>query len=287
LARLLHHGDRHGRAWLRTLHCRQGTRCSFFTASCRTRKQLTLHPQRYIAPLIAPPTPAALTADKAAIDASFTRAFDLLDTLAADTAVLKDAEAARTSRLDAALADAETALADLKAASRRRDDDARRVADEVHALHALVPKAVKAHEDATDARLKELAAEMRSLKTLVANRMAAPASAPVPSPSPITSARAATATGAPTTASAPASGATAGDGVAEGEKQSTATPSAPSATAPSSSTPYGSYGRPGGPRGGIPAWQLAAAKKSESQAAQAATVQEESTAGSSSTEGGA
>lgn len=282
MARLLHHGDCDRRSRLRPLHCRQGTSPPSYPAPCRTIQHLTLHRQRYIAPLIAPPTPDALTADKASIDASFTRAFDLLDTLAADTAVLKDAEAARTSRLDGALADAEAALADLKAASRRRDDDARRVADEVHALHALVPKAVKAHEDATDARLKELAAEVRSLKTLVANRMAAPASASAPSLPLSTSARAATPTGAPTAA------ASAGDGAVEGDKQNIAPLSAPAATTPSSSSaPYGSYGRPGGARGGIPAWQLAAAKKSEAQAAPAATVQEEGTTSSSSAEGGA
>ena len=48
--------------------------------------------KRYITPLIAPPTPPQIEQDKAGIDASFDKAFALLDQLATDTQELKDAE---------------------------------------------------------------------------------------------------------------------------------------------------------------------------------------------------
>ncbi|KAK0258177.1 hypothetical protein B0A54_00241 [Friedmanniomyces endolithicus] len=63
--------------------------------------------QRYITPLIAPPTPPQLEQDKSHIDASFDKAFALLDQLATDTQELKDSEKARTERLDQALSEVE------------------------------------------------------------------------------------------------------------------------------------------------------------------------------------
>lgn len=53
---------------------------------------------RYIRPLIAPPTPPQLEQDKAAIDEQFSKAFALLDTLSEDTTKLKDAEEERTKK---------------------------------------------------------------------------------------------------------------------------------------------------------------------------------------------
>src|SRR3954469_2582368 len=79
--------------------------------------------QRYISPLIAPPTPPQLEQDKENIDEQFSRAFTLIEQLSTDTAALKSAEEARTERLDSALKDVETLVADLKNSSRRRDDE--------------------------------------------------------------------------------------------------------------------------------------------------------------------
>jgi peroxin-14 len=130
--------------------------------------------KRYIIPLVAPPTPPQLESDKAQIDASFERAFALLDQLSTDTTALKSAEEQRTSRLDAALLDLEETVKILKEADRRRDDDARRTADEVRGLRDLIPKALEANKENQEQRLRELGTELKSLKTLVGNRVAGP-----------------------------------------------------------------------------------------------------------------
>ena len=126
--------------------------------------------QRYIAPLIAPPTPPQLEQDKENIDEQFSRAFTLIEQLSTDTAALKTAEEARTERLDGALKDVENLVADLKNSSRRRDDETRRISDEVKSLKDAIPKALEGAREGNENRLKELGTELKSLKTLLGNR---------------------------------------------------------------------------------------------------------------------
>ncbi|KAL2355456.1 peroxisomal membrane anchor protein conserved region-domain-containing protein [Cryomyces antarcticus] len=127
--------------------------------------------KRYIIPLIAPPTPPQLEQDKAAIDESFNKAFALLDQLATDTEDLKAAEKARTERLDTALTEVESVISELKASSRRREEEGRRISEEVRSLKDAIPKALDAQKESQDGRLKELGSELKSLKTLVGNRI--------------------------------------------------------------------------------------------------------------------
>jgi peroxin-14 len=127
--------------------------------------------KRYIVPLIKPPTPEQLTQDKASIDESFTKAFSTLETLETETKALKEAEDARTTRLDAALTELESALTSLKETDRKRDSSVKRNADELRSLRELIPKAIEAHKTATEQRVKDLAQEVRGLKTLISNRM--------------------------------------------------------------------------------------------------------------------
>ncbi|TGO14797.1 hypothetical protein BTUL_0048g00360 [Botrytis tulipae] len=127
--------------------------------------------KRYIYPIIAPPTPPQLEQDKKEIDDSFEKAFSLLDQLAKDTETLKTTEQERTERLDIALTEVETVINELKSASRRRDEESRRMGDEVRGLKDLIPRAMEGQKEVTDNRLKELAVEMKSLKTLMGQRM--------------------------------------------------------------------------------------------------------------------
>ena len=122
-------------------------------------------------PLISPPTPPQLEQDKASIDASFTRAFDLIDQLATDTAALKTAETERTEKLDTALQEVESVISELKTANKRREDDSRRIGDEVRALKDIIPKALEGWKAEGDNRLKDLGSELKSLKMLVSNRV--------------------------------------------------------------------------------------------------------------------
>jgi len=127
--------------------------------------------KRYVYPLIAPPTPPQIEQDKAEIDASFEKAFALLDQLSKDTETLKTSEEARTERLDTALSEVESVIGELKGASRRREEESRRINDEVRGLKELIPKAMAGQQETTDNRLKELNTELKSLKTLMGQRM--------------------------------------------------------------------------------------------------------------------
>jgi len=127
--------------------------------------------KRYVYPLIAPPTPPQIEQDKAEIDASFEKAFALLDQLSKDTETLKISEEARTDRLDTALSEVESVIGELKSASRRREEESRRMNDEVRGLKELIPKTMEGQQDTTDNRLKELNTELKSLKTLISQRM--------------------------------------------------------------------------------------------------------------------
>lgn len=242
--------------------------------------------KRYIIPLIAPPTPPQLEQDKASIDASFEKAFALLDQLSTDTATLKAAEESRTTRLDTALAEVEAVVQSLKEGEKKREDDARRNADEIRGLRELIPQALDSQKEGTEERLRELGTELRSLKTLVGNRMGvAPAPAghrSTPSASsvygsstslPGMNGTAGSSTGAtaipspvvpkdsPLGDNAPSDGQTIG-----ASTTSTTTTNIPAPDRSQSATPSGSYAsRFGSGRGGasIPAWQLAAGKKSQ------------------------
>jgi peroxin-14 len=136
--------------------------------------------QRYIKPLIAPPTPPQLEQDKAAIDEQFARAFALLDTLSSDTTALKEAEEARTLRLDTTLTDVEAVVAELKASNQRREDESRRMEAEIRSIKESLPKAIDNVREGSEKRLKELSRELSSLKLLMGNRFG---TNPVPTPS--------------------------------------------------------------------------------------------------------
>ena len=122
--------------------------------------------KRYILPLIAPPTPPQLEQDKASVDASFEKAFALLEQLSADTQELKDAEKARTQRLDQALEEVESVVSRLKETTEARERESRRTASELDEIKEEIPRAIRREKDTTDGRLKDLAVEMQSLKTL-------------------------------------------------------------------------------------------------------------------------
>ncbi|KAJ5141386.1 hypothetical protein N7526_002381 [Penicillium atrosanguineum] len=209
---------------------------------------------RYITPLIAPPTPPQLEQDKENIDEQFSRAFTLIDQLSTDTSALKAAEEARTERLDAALKDVENLVSDLKSSSRRRDDETRRISDEVKNLKEAIPKALEGAREGNENRLKELGGELKSLKVLLGNRLGlnsrsrcytSPAEE-TPSPSASTTTTATTATNGMQPTVTPV----------EQEPQ----PAAASPAPQNNDSPLSKLGR----SASIPAWQMAAANRSKS-----------------------
>ncbi|KAL4945067.1 peroxisomal membrane anchor protein conserved region-domain-containing protein [Aspergillus oleicola] len=208
--------------------------------------------KRYISPLIAPPTPPQLEQDKQNIDEQFSRAFALIEQLSTDTAALKSAEETRTEKLDATLRDVETLVADLKTASRRRDDETRRINDEVNALKDAIPKALEGAREGNENRLRELGTELKSLKTLLSNRLgggAASSSITARTPEPAVPSTSESASSSPA-----ANGTTLAPEDQSGAGQAAQSPS----TNPTNPTnPLSRFSK----SPSIPAWQLAAANR--------------------------
>jgi peroxin-14 len=207
-------------------------------------------------PIIAPPTAPQLEQDKQAIDEQFGKAFSLLEQLSKDTDALKVSEQERTERLDAALSEVEEVIGELKTASRRREEEARRMSDEVRGLKDLIPKAMEGQKETTDTRLRELNTELKSLKTLMSQRLnpqatSGPGSYVRPTSAQNTQANTTNITNGSTTSDK-------------------ATPKPVSVSSGSGTEAAASGGRSGSPFGtglpagkaAIPAWQLAAANKS-------------------------
>ncbi|EMC92796.1 hypothetical protein BAUCODRAFT_37713 [Baudoinia panamericana UAMH 10762] len=221
--------------------------------------------KRYVYPLIAPPTPPQLEADKASIDTAFDKAFALLDQLATDTQALKDSEKSRTERLDQALSEVEAVLSKMKEANEARELEARSMARELLEVKDQIPKAIEREKKGTEEKLESLVGEMRSLKTLVANRMQQP-STQHQSYSGLSRGQqrpSSGVNGVDGSSSSPApetNGHADGANSSDGEKANAASPS----TLPDRSGTNSPFGRMlGGGKAQIPAWQLAAKKRNE------------------------
>ncbi|CAK3820323.1 Peroxisomal membrane PER10 [Lecanosticta acicola] len=241
--------------------------------------------KRYIYPLIAPPTPPQLEQDKAGVDASFDKAFALLDQLATDTKELKDAEAARKERLDAALAEVEGVIGRMKQANEERELESKRIAREISEIRDQIPRAIEKEKEMRDSRLKELNGEMKSLRTLVANRMQGGGAPGRTTPSystqsqqqsPISATPGASGPGNGTAAAQPSgqdSGSVPIQSSTNGTSDTNGVNGSTSASERSNSLPYSSapnrdgastpYSRLLGGKAAIPSWQLAAKKKAE------------------------
>ncbi|RYP65578.1 hypothetical protein DL769_006281 [Monosporascus sp. CRB-8-3] len=127
--------------------------------------------KRYVYPLVSPPTPEKLEKDKATVDEQFEKAFATLEQLVKDTETLKSSEKERTERLDKVLEELESFMRDTKSAGRRQEDETDRLRDDMKSLKSALPNAMSAQKEFTDSRLKEISAEVRSLKSLISQRM--------------------------------------------------------------------------------------------------------------------
>ncbi|KAM0331715.1 hypothetical protein ACHAQA_003394 [Verticillium albo-atrum] len=235
--------------------------------------------KRYVYPLIAPPTPERLEQDKKTIEEQFDGAFALVEQLAKDTEALKAAEQERTERLDAALSDFEGVVNELKSANKRRDEEAQRIRDDVYNLKDAIPKAMETQKDLTDQRLREINAELTSLKTLISQRMTATPASPSPASGYLRPSA--------TSAAPPSPGINRSASVAD-EKPSTE-PTTPSSNEPAKTNNFSSAGKSlalggSGAKASIPAWQMAMANKGASSPAAAASSGD--AAGSSQAEAG-
>lgn len=171
------------------------------------------------------------------------------------------------------MSELENVISDLKLANRRREDDAQRVRDDVQGLKDSIPRAMNAQKDLTDGRLRDLNSELKSLKTLLSQRMnsAAPAAPPAATPSP-SFLKPASGSAAPNPAAAGSSSPITQSAIAQDEsKESAKTPEETPGTTKTyndyvssigRSSPFSS-GMPAG-KAAIPSWQLAMQSKNSS-----------------------
>ncbi|CAM1506514.1 Fc.00g061550.m01.CDS01 [Cosmosporella sp. VM-42] len=228
--------------------------------------------KRYVYPLVAPPTPEKLEQDKKSIEEQFDKAFALVEQLAQDTEALKNAEQERTEKLDNAITELESVMADLKAANRRREDDAQRIRDEVQGLKDAIPKAMDNQKQLTDNRLREINTELSSLKTLVSQRMT-PSAASTSGPGHYVRQSSGNVT--------PQANRSTSAKVEDAEETTSTKAAEPSKTLGASSFSRTSTLPSGGAKASIPAWQMAMANKNTGTSA-ATNGEESKEAGSSS-----
>jgi peroxin-14 len=169
----------------------------------------------------------------------------------------------------------ESVISELKTASKRREEESRRISDEVRGLKDLIPKAIEGQKETTDSRLRELNTELKSLKTLMGQRMnpgATTSTNPYSRTSGIGSSAAAATFPANINGSASADTTTPKPASVSNGTSTEAVASLQSR----SSTPF-SAGAPAG-KAAIPAWQMAAANKSTNSVNTTGTEKESSEA---------
>lgn len=176
-----------------------------------------------------------------------------MEQLAKDTEELKTTEQQRSEKLDNALSELETVMADLKTANRRRDDDSQRIREEIQGLKDAIPKALESQKSLTDNRLYEINTELGSLKTLVSQRMSS------------TSTPSAAAPRSPAPPAAPTSGSTTTP--APVSVESVPEPTKSPAAEPPKSLSQGPFNKSSGGKASIPAWQMAMQNKASGSAA--------------------
>ncbi len=96
--------------------------------------------QRYLLPLIKPPLPSELEADKNAVDAQFDQIQDMLSVLQQDTSEMRESVSAQQQKIDVALTSVETTVSDISAKASRREHDVRRLGIEVDQIRDMIPK---------------------------------------------------------------------------------------------------------------------------------------------------
>lgn len=142
--------------------------------------------KRYLMPLILPPTPPSLEADKEALEAEFARVQGLLDQVQQDTEEVKTSQIEVAKRVENALKGVEETIDQLKSQTKKRDDEMKLVTAEVERIRDRLPKNIDKLKDSQEQGLADIQSELKSLKQLLSTRTAAssgPKLPPIPPPS--------------------------------------------------------------------------------------------------------
>ena len=96
-------------------------------------------------PLVKPPTPPELEADKELVTAKFDEAQQILETLKNDTAELKESQEKQRQKVEEALESVEKAVSELKESGNRRETDIRGFKTDIDSIRELIPKVPPPH----------------------------------------------------------------------------------------------------------------------------------------------
>lgn len=91
-------------------------------------------------PLVKPPTAPELEADKALVTAKFDEAQQILETLKADTAELRESQEKQRQKVEEAVDSVEKAVSELKESGNRRDASIRGFKADIDSIRELIPK---------------------------------------------------------------------------------------------------------------------------------------------------
>lgn len=131
--------------------------------------------KRFVIPLLSPPTVSQLEADKAIVSAQFDQIQEMLTILQKDSEESKSRDATQGERVEIALQEIDVVVQDMKDKTSRREVDIRRLGLEMDQIREMIPKAIEAVKSAQNDALSDLNGELRSLKTLLQNRIKAAA----------------------------------------------------------------------------------------------------------------
>ncbi|KAK9362749.1 peroxisomal membrane anchor protein conserved region-domain-containing protein [Lipomyces starkeyi] len=148
------------------------------TASVGVTYGLYVLAKRYVMPLILPPTPAALEADKEAVSAEFARAEELLQKLQSETEALKEAEKRRVESVDEAVEELHKVIEEANTQLESREREMRQLQAEIENIRNELPKYLDRTAEGHKQDLFDIQAEIKSLKQILSNRLRSPVNAP-------------------------------------------------------------------------------------------------------------
>ena len=91
-------------------------------------------------PLIKPPTPAELEADKALVTAKFDEAQQILEALKAETTELKESQEKQRLKVEETLQSVQKAVLELQESGNRREADIRGFKADIDSIRELIPR---------------------------------------------------------------------------------------------------------------------------------------------------
>ncbi|KAK9479672.1 hypothetical protein V1514DRAFT_327843 [Lipomyces japonicus] len=135
-------------------------------------------------PLIVPPTPPVLEADKEAIAAEFAKVEQFLKQLQVDTEELKVSERERLNAVDEIVQELDVVLKDAKSQLKSREEEMKQLKSEIEILRTELPRFLDRASEGQKNDLLDIQNELKSLKQILSNRLRStgPAEGDRPSP---------------------------------------------------------------------------------------------------------